>query len=88
MSNPTYPMVNIVDLQTDYAFEVGSSYNRLHAHGYVDVSHKGIYQLNQGLVRTVLNRYLGTNVHFNASAQKSPSRIQFEKYINKNKQLP
>ena len=52
------------------------------------LTHNGLYQLNQGLVRTVLNRYLGTNVHFNVSEQKTPSRIAYEKYINKNKELP
>ena len=88
MSNPSDPMVNMVDLQTDYAFEIGGKYNRLHAHGYVDTTHMGMMQINQALVRTVINRYLGSNVHLNISAQKSLSRISYEKYMNKSKELP
>ena len=88
MTNPEDATVNLVNLQTDYAFEVGGSLNRLHVHGYVDVTHTGIMQLSTHLLRIDLNKYLDTNVHFNVQAQKSPSRIAYEKYIKKNKELP
>lgn len=84
MSSPSDPTINIVDLRTDYTFEVGGAMNRLHAHGYVDLTHMGMYQLNQSLMRTVVNRYLGSTVHLNIQAQKSPSRISWENYLNKN----
>lgn len=88
MSNPSDPTNNIVDLQTNFYFEVGGTFNRLHAHGYVDLSHTGLYQVQQGLVRGVLNQYLDSKVHFSISAQKTAARIQWEKYIKKNQQLP
>ena len=58
MTKPEDATVNLVDLQTDYAFEVGGSLNRLHVHGYVDVTHTGLYQLSQHLLRIVLNNSL------------------------------
>lgn len=83
MTNPADPLMNIIDLQLDYTFEVGGAMNRLHAHGYVDITHTGVYQINQAMVRTVINRYLDSTVHLNIQVQKTPSRIAYEKYINK-----
>ena len=78
-----YVNKNIVNLRTDYTFEVGSNNHRLHCHGIIDLTHTGFYQVNQSFLRCIVNKYLGFNIHLNIQAQKTASAIAWERYIKK-----
>ena len=88
MSNPTNPLENIINMRSDYKFEVGDKLSKLHVHGIIDITHNGFYQIKTQLMRTVLNRYLDSNVHLNIQAQKSASSSAWDRYINKNHDMP
>ena len=83
ISNPSDPVSNILNIRTDYAFEVGGKFKRLHSHVIIDLTHNGFYQVNMALMREVINRYSGHIMHINVQAQKSASSIAWEKYFSK-----
>jgi hypothetical protein len=81
--SPNNPTINIVDIRTDYTFEVGSNKNRLHVHGVVDLTHNGHYQLDQQKIRMIISKYTGSSMHLDIQAQRSASAVAWERYMSK-----
>ena len=76
------PAVNLRELQSEFYFEVGGEQRRLHAHGFISISHVGHYRLAVERVQAVCARVLGNKVHFSSMVSGDPTKA-WQMYITK-----
>ena len=75
---------SIIDLKTDFQFEIGEVQHRLHLHGLVQVKHDSFYKLDTPSIRTLTNTYMGYKLHVDVQANGDPTKT-WEDYMNKKK---
>lgn len=81
-SNRDDPMKNIINIELDHYFEVGDSQHRLHAHGFINLEHKGYYRMDVKSIRELSKEILGYTIHIDNQASGNPIR-SWENYIKK-----
>ena len=81
-SNNEDPAKNLRDNKSEFYFEVGGEQRRLHAHGFISISHVGHYRLAVERVQAVCVRVLGNKVHFSSIVTGDPTKA-WQMYITK-----
>lgn len=62
------PNGGILNLKTDYVFEISPKTHSYHAHGYIRLEHDGNFILQIESLRAFLSKVWGKKVHLNVSA--------------------
>ena len=66
--SPEDSTANIVELVSEYYFEVGEEQHRLHSHGIVKLKHTGFYKLKTEQIRQLAKKIFGDSVYLNIIA--------------------
>ena len=66
--NITDATTNIVDLESEFYFEVGSNQYRLHSHGIIKLKHTGFYKIKTEQIRQLAKKIFGDSIYLNIVA--------------------
>ena len=77
------PKTNLVELDTNFFFEVAPTTHALHCHGLVRLKHTGNYSLDIPSIRAIIAGILGKKVHINVRAN-GDDQLSWEQYCKKN----
>lgn len=80
-SNPD-PQKNIEKIDSEFYYEVGTRFGRLHAHGVIRLEHTGFYQIASSDFQKLAEKALGSKIHFNVQASGNPDAA-WSAYIQK-----
>lgn len=74
---------HILQIRTDYNFEIGPINRTVHSHSTLEIDHKTMLRLNIPELRKLTNKLMGSACHINIKTPHQISSKTWERYINK-----
>ena len=80
--SPEDANTNIIDLESEFYFEVGGEQHRLHSHGMIKLKHTGFYKIKTEQIRQLAKKIFGESIYINIVASGN-SEEAWSQYMKK-----